>query len=61
MLNMTFNVGYAVHGFRDGNERPEFARSGTFFEGGFFPYIGYNNSTELDDPRRRRDEHLSPA
>jgi ABC-2 type transport system permease protein len=59
-LNMTFNVGYAVHGFRDGNERPEFARSGTFFDVGFFPYIGYNNSTELDDPRRRRDEHLPP-
>jgi ABC-2 type transport system permease protein len=59
-LNMTFNVGYAAHGFRDGNERPEFVRSGTFFDAGFFPYIGYNTNAELDDPRRRRDEHLPP-
>jgi ABC-2 type transport system permease protein len=59
-LNMTFNVGYATHGFRDGNERPEFARSGTFFDVGFFPYIGYDVNVELDDPRRRRDEHLPP-
>jgi ABC-2 type transport system permease protein len=59
-LNMTFNVGYATHGFRDGNERPEFAGSGTFFDVGFFPYIGYDVNVELDDPRRRRDEHLPP-
>ncbi|HEX3968644.1 MAG TPA: M1 family aminopeptidase [Edaphobacter sp.] len=59
-LNMTFNVGYAAHGFRDGNERPEFAYSGTFFDVGFFPYIGYDVNVELDDPRRRRDEHLPP-
>jgi ABC-2 type transport system permease protein len=59
-LNMTFNVGYAARGFRDGNERPEFAHSGTFFDVGFFPYIGYNPNSELDDPRRRRDEHLPP-
>jgi ABC-type transport system involved in multi-copper enzyme maturation permease subunit len=59
-LNMTFNVGYAARGFRDGNERPEFAYSGTFFDVGFFPYIGYDRNTELDDPRRRRDEHLPP-
>ncbi len=59
-LNMTFNVGYATHGFRDGNERPEFAYSGTFFDVGFFPFIGYDVNVELDDPRRRRDEHLPP-
>jgi hypothetical protein len=57
---MTFNVGYAARGFRDGNERPEFARSGTFFDVGFFPYVGYDVNIELDDPRRRRDEHLPP-
>ena len=59
-LNMTFNVGYAARGFRDGNERPEFADSGTFFDVGFFPYVGYDVNIELDDPRRRRDEHLPP-
>ncbi len=59
-LNMTFNVGYAARGFRDGGERPEFAQSGTFFDVGFFPYVGYDVNVELDDPRRRRDEHLPP-
>jgi ABC-2 type transport system permease protein len=60
-LNMNFNVGYATHGFTDGNERPEFAYSGTFFDSGYFPEIGYNSDNELSDPRRRRDEHLGPV
>ena len=58
--NMTFNVAYSSRGFRDGNERPELAYSGTFFDVGYFPTIGYNQGAELDDPRRRRDEHLPP-
>jgi ABC-2 type transport system permease protein len=60
-LNMSFDVGYATHGFTDGNERPELAYSGTFFDYGYFPWIGYNANIELDDPRRRRDEHLGPV
>ena len=60
-LNMNFNVGYATHGFTDGNERPEFAYSGTFFDSGYFPGIGYSTDFELTDPRRRRDEHLGPV
>ena len=35
---MTFNVGYADHGFSDGNERPELAYYGTFFDASYFPY-----------------------
>jgi len=58
MLNLTFNVGYTSRGFKDGNERPELAYSGTFFDTGYFPTIGYNAGGELDDPRRRREEHL---
>ena len=57
-LNMTFKVGYRSHGFRDGNERPELAYSGMFFDSDYFPYIGYNEGIELDDPRRRREEKL---
>ena len=57
-LDMTFNVGYTSRGFKDGNERPELAYSGTFFDSDYFPTIGYNNNVELDDPRRRREEHL---
>jgi ABC-2 type transport system permease protein len=49
-LNMNFNVGYATHGFTDGNERPEFAYSGTFFDAGYFPYIGYSTDFELTTP-----------
>jgi ABC-type transport system involved in multi-copper enzyme maturation permease subunit len=59
-LQMRFNVGYWSHGFRDGNERAELAYNGTFFDSGFFPTIGYDPNTELDDPRRRREEHLGP-
>jgi ABC-type transport system involved in multi-copper enzyme maturation permease subunit len=57
-LNMTFNVGYSSRGFRDGNERPELAYSGTFFDADYFPTIGYDNNIELDDPRRRKEEKL---
>jgi len=57
-LDFNFNVGYTSRGFKDGNERPELAYSGTFFDSNYFPTIGYDNSIELDDPRRRREEHL---
>jgi hypothetical protein len=57
-LNLTFHVGYTSRGFKDGNERPELAYSGTFFDSQYFPGIGYDANFELDDPRRRREEHL---
>jgi hypothetical protein len=57
-LNLTFHTGYTTRGFKDGNERPEFAYSGTFFDSSYFPTLGYNAGMELDDPRRRREEHL---
>jgi hypothetical protein len=60
-LNMNFNVGYNSRGFRDGGERPELAYSGTFFDSGYFPTIGYDTNFELTDPRRRREEHLGPV
>jgi ABC-2 type transport system permease protein len=60
-LNMNFTVGYAAHGFTDGNERPQFAYSGTFFDSNYFPLIGYDPDNELTDPRRRRDQHLGPV
>jgi len=60
-LNMNFNVGYTSRGFRDGGERPELAYSGTFFDSGYFPTIGYDTNFELSDPRRRREQHLGPV
>ncbi len=59
-LTLTFSVGHQTRGFRDGNELPQFAYNGTFFDSEYFPYIGYSNGVELDDPRRRREEHLGP-
>ncbi len=59
-LNMTFQVVYQTHGFRDGNERPELAENGTFFDSSYFPSIGYNFNLELSDPRRRKEEKLPP-
>jgi ABC-2 type transport system permease protein len=57
-VTLTCNVGHQTRGFRDGNEPAEFAYNGTFFDSDYFPYIGYNTTVELDDPRRRREEHL---
>lgn len=59
-IQMTFNVGYQSHGFRDGNEKAELAYNGTFFDSSYFPGIGYDRNLELDDPRRRREMHLGP-
>ena len=57
-LNMNFKVGYLSHGFRDGGERPELAYNGMFFDSSYFPTIGYDQSVEISDPRRRREEKL---
>jgi ABC-2 type transport system permease protein len=57
-IDVSFDVGYTSRGFKDGNERPELAYSGTFFDSGYFPTIGYDNGVEIDDPRRRHEEKL---
>ena len=57
-IHMTFHVGWTSRGFRDGNEKPELAYNGTFFDASYFPSIGYTQGYEVDDPRRRREEHL---
>ena len=58
VVTMTFAAGHETRGFRDGGEPAEFAYNGTFFDSGYFPQIGYDQGFELDDPRRRREEHL---
>jgi ABC-type transport system involved in multi-copper enzyme maturation permease subunit len=58
VVTLTFAVGHTTRGFRDGHEPAEYAYNGTFFDQGFFPGIGYNPQAEIDDPRRRREEHL---
>jgi ABC-2 type transport system permease protein len=60
VITLTFSVGHRTRGFRDGNELAEFARNGTFFDSGYFPQIGYDQNFEIDDPRRRREENLTP-
>jgi len=59
-VTLTCNVGHQTRGFRDNNELPEFAYNGTFFDSDYTPYIGYRTDQELDDPRRRHEEHLPP-
>ena len=59
-MRMDFRASYFAHGFRDGHERPEMAYNGTFFDRDYFPFIGYNQGIELDDPTRRREEGLGP-
>jgi ABC-2 type transport system permease protein len=58
VLILTFAVGHTTRGFRDGHEPAQYAYNGTFFDQEFFPAIGYNPEIEIDDPRRRREEHL---
>jgi ABC-2 type transport system permease protein len=60
VVTLTFSVGHESRGFRDGNEPAQFAYNGTFFDAEFFPGIGYDPNLEIDDPRRRREEHLGP-
>jgi ABC-2 type transport system permease protein len=59
VVTLTFAVAHASRGFRNSSEAPEFAYNGTFFGQEFFPTIGYDPQIEIDDPRRRREEHLS--
>ena len=59
-MKMDFRVGYTSRGFKDGNERAEFAYNGTFFDRDYFPAIGYSQNIEIDDPVRRREEKLPP-
>jgi len=59
-ITLTCNVSHRTRGFRDNNELPEFAYNGTFFDSDYMPYVGYRLDGELDDPRRRREEHLPP-
>jgi hypothetical protein len=58
VVTLTFAVSHISKGFRDGNELAEFAYNGSFFGESFFPIIGYDPTIEIDDPRRRREEHL---
>ncbi|MBV8113461.1 MAG: hypothetical protein JO300_01890 [Silvibacterium sp.] len=57
-MRIDFRCSWTSHGFKDGNERPEFAYNGTFFDSDYFPYLGYNRGVELDNPVRRREEKL---
>jgi ABC-2 type transport system permease protein len=59
-MTMDCRVSKEQHGFKDGNERPELAYNGTFFDRDYFPYVGYNANLELDNPARRREEKLGP-
>jgi ABC-2 type transport system permease protein len=58
VVTLTFAVSHISKGFRDGNEMAEFAYNGSFFGESFFPTVGYDPQIEIDDPRRRREEHL---
>jgi len=59
-MKMSFRVSHRSRGFKDGNELPEFAYNGTFFDRDYFPFIGYNQGMEIDDPVRRKEEKLGP-
>jgi ABC-2 type transport system permease protein len=60
VVTLTFTTSHITRGFLDGNEPAQFAANGTFFDTEYFPWIGYNAGSEIDDPRRRREEKLPP-
>jgi ABC-type transport system involved in multi-copper enzyme maturation permease subunit len=60
LLHMDFRVHHTARGFKDGNERPEMALNGMFFDQSYFPSLGYSSQVELSDPRRRTEAHLPP-
>jgi ABC-2 type transport system permease protein len=58
VVTLSFAVSHTSTGFRDGSEAPQYAYNGTFFDQDFLPRVGYDPNIEIDDPRRRREEHL---
>jgi ABC-2 type transport system permease protein len=59
-IQIHFDCGYTNPGFRDSDERPEFAYNGTFFDRSFLPSLGYQSGQEIDNPVRRRERGLGP-
>ena len=60
IVKLSFAVKHDSPGFRDGSEPAEFAHNGTFFDTEFLPQVGYDPNSEIDDPRRRREQGLGP-
>jgi ABC-2 type transport system permease protein len=59
-LQIHFKCSYQNPGFRNSNERAEFAYNGTFFDRDYFPSLGYDQGRELNNPVRRKEEGLGP-
>ncbi len=57
-LQIRFECAYNNPGFRNNGEQAEFAYSGTFFDIGYFPALGYDPGRELDNPVRRKEAGL---
>ncbi|HEX8408852.1 MAG TPA: M1 family aminopeptidase [Thermoanaerobaculia bacterium] len=54
-LPLRFHVGYEAKGFENGAPNNNIVENGTFFNSGaYFPHLGYNNGTELQDRNKRR-------
>jgi ABC-2 type transport system permease protein len=59
-LQIRFECSYNNPGFRNNGEQAEFAYSGTFFDLGYFPTLGYDQNREQTNPVRRREAGLGP-
>ena len=59
-LLMKFHAAHPTRGFRNNGELAEMAYNGMFFDMGYFPNVGYNRGLEIDNPVRRKEEHLGP-
>ncbi len=59
-LRLNFRVSHETKGFRNNGEIAALAYNGMFFDGSYFPNLGYNRGLEIDNPVRRREEHLPP-
>jgi len=54
---MKFHMAHDSLGFRSSGELAQLAY---FLDMGYFPNIGYNRNNEINNPVRRREEHLPP-
>ena len=57
-IHILFECAYKNPGFRNNGEEAQFAYSGTFFDIGYFPSLGYDQSREIDNPVRRKEAGL---
>jgi ABC-2 type transport system permease protein len=60
-LPLAFHTGFAARGFVNGESNTQVVANGTFINSSqYFPHLGYQSGSELQDPNKRRKNGLGP-